>query len=573
MHNPDLIKKGYQQLSYWVKHHLYLIFSVISLSLLVLPYLTTGNSIELGDFSFLAQIHEAIRVTLVDYHQFPWWNPWLSGGIPLYADPQAGTFSLQTLLTIPFGASVGLKLTIASFTVLGAASMYLLLRYRFGIQKNIAILTGVIWAMNGFFCSHLPAHFTFIWYLIAPLYVHLTLRLHTVRGGALLGIALALMALGAFHYAFIHIIFVCGLLLVYRTITTESKKQLLLSFAATTITFLTLAGHRLAMVFTNMQAFNHVPTSDPAFPLSAVPFALFFPYSHNFPEITLSIFDKAPFGWYEATASMGAVIFISLTLMILYIIKRIRDRTLEKKIQRTTITFIVISLFFCLLGLGDFSSLSPYAILQHISPFSTMRVSTRWFIWVVMAALVWLAITINSIKNATIKGAFVILLYISVIELGIYNWGYQSNIFTYDPAISEQPLFLQEFKQSETGLYSIDNLHTISRKYSELEIMSYNTGLLRANEPLLDLRGTRHLRLCGIEKNCNLILSNNAIVSNWTPNGFTLTRSGGGDIIINMNQTHYLYINDKQTLHTPTIIPEPIRIKIPDRTIHVEFKP
>ena len=111
----------------------------------------TGNKVELGDFSFFAQGLEAIRISLLEYHQFPWWNPWVSGGVPLYANPQFGLFSIQTALTLIIGPVMALKLTIVLFTVLGYITMYLLLTRYFKVASLQSTLLSLIWIFCSFF--------------------------------------------------------------------------------------------------------------------------------------------------------------------------------------------------------------------------------------------------------------------------------------------------------------------------------------------------------------------------------------------------------------------------------------
>src|SRR6266516_7540877 len=67
-----------------------------------LPMLLSRSRIEYGDFGYFAQVYEAIKLSILGYHQFPWWNPWIAGGIPLYANPQAGVFSITTLFALIF---------------------------------------------------------------------------------------------------------------------------------------------------------------------------------------------------------------------------------------------------------------------------------------------------------------------------------------------------------------------------------------------------------------------------------------------------------------------------------------
>src|SRR5688500_19046464 len=161
----------------FLKRHKYQVAASFLLLLWCYPYFLTGNRMELGDFSFFAQAYEAMRVSVVEYHQFPWFNPWISGGVPLYGNPQMGFFSVQMLFVFIFGAPFGLKMALVFYTFAGYVSMNILLRKYFKLGTLLAVLLSLIWVFSSFFVAHLPAHFTFVWYMLAPLYIYLALTI------------------------------------------------------------------------------------------------------------------------------------------------------------------------------------------------------------------------------------------------------------------------------------------------------------------------------------------------------------------------------------------------------------
>ena len=56
-----------------------------------------------SDWPYFAQIYEAARISILKYHQFPWINSWSLVGVPLFANPQYGLFSIPMLLVLLFG--------------------------------------------------------------------------------------------------------------------------------------------------------------------------------------------------------------------------------------------------------------------------------------------------------------------------------------------------------------------------------------------------------------------------------------------------------------------------------------
>lgn len=66
-----------------------------------------------GDWDFYLQTYEAVRKTVLEYRQFPWWNPWNRGGFPLAADPQCSLVPMMTPLALVLGTGAGLRLSAA----------------------------------------------------------------------------------------------------------------------------------------------------------------------------------------------------------------------------------------------------------------------------------------------------------------------------------------------------------------------------------------------------------------------------------------------------------------------------
>src|ERR1019366_3649616 len=62
---------------------------------------------------------DALRLSILKYHEFPWWNPWSLSGQPLFADPQTAVFMPDTVIIALFGAVVGLKILIVFYFFVG----------------------------------------------------------------------------------------------------------------------------------------------------------------------------------------------------------------------------------------------------------------------------------------------------------------------------------------------------------------------------------------------------------------------------------------------------------------------
>ena len=63
---------------------------------------------------------ESIRKPVAEYGQFPLWNPYYVGGMPILENPQIKFFSPTFLFSILFGSIIGLKISVLFYYALGA---------------------------------------------------------------------------------------------------------------------------------------------------------------------------------------------------------------------------------------------------------------------------------------------------------------------------------------------------------------------------------------------------------------------------------------------------------------------
>src|SRR5262249_4319552 len=70
----------------------------------------------------------AVRRTILEWGQFPWWHPWCRGGFPLAAEPQIGALSLATPWVLSLGTTVGLRLSAILCLLIAIEGTYRLAR-------------------------------------------------------------------------------------------------------------------------------------------------------------------------------------------------------------------------------------------------------------------------------------------------------------------------------------------------------------------------------------------------------------------------------------------------------------
>ncbi|HSX27968.1 MAG TPA: hypothetical protein VLF60_00785 [Candidatus Saccharimonadales bacterium] len=524
-----------------------------------MPYFTSGTRMELGDFSFFSQAYEAIRISILHYHQFPWWNPWVAGGVPLYANPQIGVFSIQTLLVFLFGAVVGLKISLALFTFFGYGSMYLLLHRYFKVQIVAATLLSILWVLGSFFVSHLPAHVTFAWYFVAPFFIYLALTIRTWRGGLDLGLAMAVMALAQVHNPFFHISTICGAILGIRLLMGWSpRKELLYGILSAGGVFITLAGHRLMLAAHNVSDFPRIIPDEAAHPLVSV-LGIVWPFSNAHTFRGLLTQPKAPFGFAEVTATEGVFAVFAGLLCLLFVAYSLRGKwqTLFKKEWRLPACVAVVGLVFLAIGFGSVNHFAPYALMKHLPVLKDMRVSSRWFLFFDGALLTFIGVVVSRMPQKSFaRMAVLTFLCLGIIELFTLNLGYQNKRMPHNLLRAPQSSWNYAFDQTHLmgaskvlpGGQKLPDDGQLDAFYREYEATTFNLGTLQANDALVDLN-TKPTPRCGYEKGCELVLSGNAKLTFWSPDKIVFTRTGPGKIKLNMNDSNYFVINGHRDTH------------------------
>lgn len=577
----------------FIKLNIHHIAAIILITLWCLPYLTSGQRISWGDFSFFAQGYEAMRISIMDFGQFPWWNPWVSGGIPLYANPQFGLFSIQAILVFIFGSVVGLKLAIFLYTLAGYFSMHLLLRKYFKIDSYISVALSLAWVFGTFFVNHLPSHFTFVWYMLVPLYVYLSLTARTMKDWSLLGLAFAVMALSQTHNPFVHISVICAAIIGVRFLLDKHKRDFATQVALAGLVFLVIAGHRVFYTLQNISQFPREGLTDLAPNFASAVESPFLPFSKANPigVINYPGHPLIPHGFHEASAYISMGVYIAALIgCILIFSSFVRSRDNIKKTAKKLLTPIVILILggvFFLTALGDFGMLSPYNIIKHLPILSSMRVSTRWFLFFNMAVILFVGLAyMQSKRNMHLSVIFKVLIFLGTAELFLLNAGYQNSVFSKTPVTSTQSI--RENIYAQTAYFGekrtlpdgdvIPNDGSMPDEYREYEATTFNLGVLYANDSFVQLQYEKRYRpghpTCPFEEGCSFVKSGNAKVVEWSPQKIVLERTDTRPIYLNMNNSSYFLINGKRNVMLRASEPlEDFVITDQSKTITIQAKP
>ena len=113
-----------------------------------------------GDWDETFTHHELQRITILKYHQIPFWSPYLSGGEPWLAHPNSDFLSPLFIFVLVFGTIEGTIISYFFLALIGLLGMYFLSRY-YDVDRSICLLSSALF-LNTFNMLALPGAFPFL---------------------------------------------------------------------------------------------------------------------------------------------------------------------------------------------------------------------------------------------------------------------------------------------------------------------------------------------------------------------------------------------------------------------------
>ena len=322
------------------------------------------------------------RLTLLRYHQFPFWNPWASGGVPFFAYPISSFFSPAFILTVAFGPVVGSKLRILLVLWVGLCGGYLLGR-RFTPGRFAPFLCAFVYMFSSWYPLYMSHwHDEFIPFAYLPwLILFYEKALENMRWCAGGGLVLALMI---FEGGIYPVPYALLFLSLYALIEAVMRKRLLPIgvFLITVILGLALSGVKLVPM-TEFLSRNPRPTfwREPVLSWLALP-RMFLGRD----QISETNFTGAWLGWWEYGAYVG----------VLPVLLAVSAPFLARK--RALPMGIMALLFFCLM-FGDYGMMSPWHWIHLLPMFTSLHDPVRFRVILIFCLALMSAMTVSRLEE------------------------------------------------------------------------------------------------------------------------------------------------------------------------------
>jgi hypothetical protein len=545
-----------------IKKNFTILLFIAPLFIYFIPVFLTGNRIFEGDFDMQIQMTEAARKSIIEYHQFPFWNPWVAGGVPLYADPQFGLFTPQTLLSFIVGSVYAWKITFLLYFIVGFFSMKTLLGY-LKVEKLHAILLSYIWIFGSFFTLRaFGGHFTFLLFSLLPLLLYLSLRIDdkSPKYWVCFGLLTAYLLNAAFHYSSVMILLVVGIVTVLRIMMdlvsplkiqldrdkvvsklslVVKRKKLRIVLSRTTLTIRRFAYAAIIVfllcaprLYASLSYLHDNSTKREHYEVFIGGKTALRSIACPFDNSDCGKSPNLTFGIFEASNYIGLLtVALFACLMIYYLHTLIVNKS--AKLDKTLVPLIALLALSISLGVGGVI-FKYYKLLPFVS---SMRVSTRWFFITSFVILVIIGLVIKSLSlDNKRKKILNILLCICLAEVLFFGFRLQYRLW-----VNNKHLLTLSVSEPISDVVKQDRFYnttpsTVGGYMALTQATLNNHGQIIADNALVDTRLLPTQR-CDHDddKDCGYILTRNAEVVYWSPNEIVLRRTAVGEIKINSN--------------------------------------
>lgn len=254
----------------------------------LMPILFTSGKTGIFDWDTGMQRFEAKRLSILEYGQWPGFNPWIEGGQPLLSSPGGTILSIEGFLVLLLGTFWGLRFSVLIYTMIGFLGAWKLSKI-FWQESFLRFVFALYIIANTAVAYHVAVgHLTFLNYWYMPWLFYYILRIKEdkwsgLKAGIVYGIAFVSSAMYIVQYA---ALISLGL---FFWLWLKSQREDLRAFWNWILLFLPVFGaltfYRLTTILIIAQDFPRINNWQVHFDLLSLLRYYFYPYTElSFPK-------------------------------------------------------------------------------------------------------------------------------------------------------------------------------------------------------------------------------------------------------------------------------------------------
>ena len=470
----------------------------------------TGMGLD-HDWDQAMEMHWLPFYTVVHFHQFPFWDPYKCGGMPLIGNPSSRVLTPFFLLHLIFGPLIGVHLEIIAHLAIGFAGAYLLARV-VEIGELGALTSGAAFAGSSWYFLHLaPGHLTFmsvmyIPYIFALLWIGV--RRHRLIFAAPIGLIAALIFFEGGIYQTTYLPLVLSALAVVLAAQNRSLFPIVLLAAAGAFTLAFSAPKLLPMVHL-MGPYGR--TVD-AFEKNT--FSMFigelFSRDQFFSRDSMGGF----WGFWELGAYIG-VFFASLAVL-----------GTALRFSRA-LPWSITALMLLAFAAGNHGEYSPWVLLHRFPPYAAQHAPTRILMLLTLCVAVLAAHGVDAISS--LQRPWLTVIVAAVVFLGAADcWKVSTPNSQYllgggeRESFERSPTFKQVYLEDDHRMFMM---------------AMANLGVVHCYEPAAKDNRAYGSNVNGYRGEQYLIGKGDVSLARWTPNilDYDIVAHGPAVVVVNQN--------------------------------------
>jgi hypothetical protein len=345
-----------------------LLFTLLALLIALVqwwPMLRDPMATGFGDWQMIHHNWEAAFVSLWRFGEWPLWDPFHCGGVPILGNPESQLYAPWFWLSFLFGTVLAVKLSLLGHVMIALTGVYWLCRCSYRLRPPSAALGAVAWGCSGWFVwDGAGGHATFFPFVFAPwLSLFVQRRREPLREAAAVGALLVLTLFEGGTYPLPYFLLWLGFELGVRALRTRDLGGSV-RFAAVSLGVLALCGAvRLLPIYLSLSAHPRAVPNDVALSVADV-WSMLTARSHSWSV------PGHPFVWAEYGSYVG---FLVLALALIGAFGTLRRAGLQ--------LLVGLGLWSSLM-LGNLGPLSPFSLLHRLPVYDSLRVPSRFAVFV-----------------------------------------------------------------------------------------------------------------------------------------------------------------------------------------------
>ncbi len=350
------------------------------------PMLTDLHAMGQHDWDSEASQRYITALSLLKYHEMPWWHPYLCGGFPAWGYGEGAPNLVSPFLPfhLLFSTPAAIRAEIVGNVALSLFATWLFVG-RFTRNVGLRVLVALVYSINGRFALQVASghswHMQYAWTPLALYFFDIALDRGRLRSAIWAGVAIAMIVYAGGIYPLPHTALAIGGYALFIAIARRTLRPLV-ALAITGGTAMGLAAPKLLPVMEVMKRWPRTVDSYEAIDLGRLYEMLANPNQ----TFTQGPVIPPHWGWHEWGIYVGPTMVAAMLLALL------ASRDTRFAALRGVGVF-----FFCL-SCGAFHEYAPWTLLHKLPIFSSQHVSSRF---------AYVAILMMMTAFAALVGSFV----------------------------------------------------------------------------------------------------------------------------------------------------------------------